>query len=195
MPFSPPRRDMPEDFAALAPAMTVNAATHHWKTGRNIVLRWAIEAGIELQAQKGCMEPAPENWSELCADLSATAMRKKFGWGAGIIKRWSEETQIFPRDGRRDVIRPQLRFAARTIRKAKPNIGRKGHGQTTFHDCRTKSLWDEAADVLRLERWTVYRCNQRGAYDEKGEFWRVGNVVVSPDDLLRRADRYRRKAA
>ena len=32
-------------------------------------------------------------------------------------------------------------------------------------------------------------------YDEKGKLWRVGNIIATPDELLQRAEKYRRKAA
>ena len=58
-----------------------------------------------------------------------------------------------------------------------------------------RSIWDDAADVLRAERWAVYRCDEKGKADLKGRYWRAGNVILSPDDLLAKADRYRRRAA
>ena len=34
-----------------------------------------------------------------------------------------------------------------------------------------------------------------GKADQKGRYWRAGMVILTPDDLLARADRYRRRAA
>ena len=36
---------------------------------------------------------------------------------------------------------------------------------------------------------------EKGKADQKGRYWRAGMVILTPDDLLARADRYRRRAA
>lgn len=195
MPFNPPLRAAPADFAAIAPTLTINGAVLFWRTGADTVKRWAAELSVRLLSGPDLLEPAPANWAQLCAENSASALRKKFGWGNKIITRWSNETRIHPRDGRAQS-KPNQRHNARVMRKVvRPNLSRMGSPTVIAHDNRVKSIWDDAADVLRAERWTVYRCNPRGAYFEKGKFWRVGNVVVTPEELLQRAAKYQRKAA
>jgi hypothetical protein len=35
----------------------------------------------------------------------------------------------------------------------------------------------------------VYRCTETGRADPKGKFWRFGNAVLTPDELIARAER------
>jgi hypothetical protein len=110
----------------------------------------------------------------------------------GCMNRWIEETGIEPKVFVPCYPEPKPRPSR--ARQAK-NLGQMGGGLVIRHDNRVKSMFDHAADTLRAERWVVHRCNERGAYAEKGELWRVGNVVLTPDELLQRADRYRKVAA
>lgn len=71
-----------------------------------------------------------------------------------------------------------------------------GHARNQLtRDLRYISMFDEAADALRRERFVVFRCDDRGRADQKGEFWRLGNTLLTPDELLQRAEKYRRKVA
>ena len=49
-----------------------------------------------------------------------------------------------------------------------------------------RTLHELARDHL-AKNTAVYRCTERGHADLKGTFWRIGNIVVSDDELLRRA--------
>jgi hypothetical protein len=160
----------------------------HWRTGARVIMRWAKETGIEMRGMAGHMQPAPDNWAELCAQYTLTQMRHKRRWGSVIVNRWAKETGIAPRV----YVKPEK--AAPKPKKATPFEGR-GMPLKSCLNTRLRSIWDESADLLRAERWVVFRSNEKGGADAKGMYWRVGWIICTPDDLLMRAERYRRKAA
>ncbi len=81
------------------------------------------------------------------------------------------------------------------IEAIKPALIKHGlHGSNLLR-IRASSIYDEAAGVIQRERFAVYRCEDNGKANPNGKFWRVGNVVLTPDELLERAERYRRRAA
>ena len=189
-------RAIPADFAAVAPTMNCHVLTIHYKARPDVIHRWAKEAGVTLLAGR-VPRQVPPNWAELCADNTATAIKRQLVCDYGTIRRWARETGIFPKPAPKGPQLGSARQAKRPPTRAFPS--RPGnpdwYAKGTFqHDNRTKTIWDDAADVLRAERWAVHRCSDKGRYDEKGRFWRVGNVVVTPDELLQRAERVRRKA-
>lgn len=181
-------RPIPHDFMAKAPGMTTNRAAEEWQTGARVVKRWAQETGVQFRSLAGHMQPAPDDWAELCARYTASGLRKKNRWGLVIITRWTKETGIAPR-----VYVP----AQKDEPKPKKRTPFEGRGMPVNGYVRTRltSIWEDAAGILRADRWTVFRCNERGGSDAKGRYWLVGCVICTPDDLLARAERLRRRAA
>lgn len=186
-----PCRAMPEDFAQIAPGKTERKLTKHYRTGEKVVQRWAEQSGIVLaRCRQGA--PPPDNWKDLCATGPIMVLESQLNVSGRTIRRWIAETGIRPV--------PFVRKKAIVGLKSKPkqpkNLGQMGGGKLVIrHDNRTRSIWDDAAAVLRADRWTVFRCGPTGAYMAAGLHWRVGNVVVTPDELLMRADRVRARLA
>ena len=186
-------RPIPDDFAALAPTLSKQAALKRWRVAFSTLQRWEQETGSMCQRYLRPMRQPPENWAALCAEHTTAELIRILKMDRKVINRIASETGIAPKPYKAPP-RPDARKAARAI-TVRPNLGQMGMTRVFHGDNRVKSLWDEAADTLRAERWTVYRCNDRGAYDVKGKFWRAGNAILTPDELLRRADKYRRRAA
>ena len=134
--------------------------------------------------------PLPANWEAMCAEHTAAEITRLLGVGFKVVKRWIGETEIEPVPFNRQGIIP-------VNRKPKSERAFKvmGSPHKAIINTRPRSIWDDAADVLRAERWVVYRSDEKGKADQKGRYWRAGMVILTPDDLLARADRYRRRAA
>lgn len=179
-----PLRAIPSDFAEKAKTMCRNQLVKHYRTSDKAVGRWADECGVH--PLKVMMRPAPADWEQLCAKHTAAELRRLLKADIKVIKRWISETDIEPVPFDLKSIIPPSR---------KPNtLKQMGTPHKAIIRDKPRSIWDDAADVLR-HYGPVYRCDERGRADQKGRYWRAGMVILTPDDLLSRADRYRRRAA
>lgn len=179
-----PLRAIPSDFAEKAKTMCRNQLVKHYRTSDKAVGRWAAEC--DVHPLKVMMRPAPADWEQLCAKHTAAELRRLLKADIKVIKRWISETDIEPVPFDLKSIIPPSR---------KPNtLKQMGTPHKAIIRDKPRSIWDDAADVLR-HYGPVYRCDERGRADQKGRYWRAGMVILTPDDLLARADRYRRRAA
>lgn len=183
-----PLRAIPSDFAQKAKTMCRNQLVKHYRTSDKVVRRWADEVGISLSNGRNG-HPVPEKWEELAAVNTIVDLQRMFNVDRKVIKRWMVETEIEPVPFNRKGIIP-------VNRKPKSERAFKVMGSPHKAIIRDKprSIWDDAADVLR-HYGPVYRCDEKGKADQKGRYWRAGMVILTPDELLARADRYRRRAA
>lgn len=179
-----PLRAIPSDFAEKAKTMCRNQLVKHYRTSDKAVGRWADECGVH--PLKVMMRPAPADWEQLCAKHTAAELRRLLQADIKVIKRWIKETEIEPVPfDRKGIIPPNRR----------PNLLKQmGTPHKAIIRDKPRSIWDDAADVLR-HYGPVYRCDENGKADQKGRYWRAGMAILTPDDLLSRADRYRRRAA
>lgn len=182
----------PEDFAELAQTLNKTALQKHYGVGERRVKNWLAAAGIEeVSPQYPVRRFLPDDFTEVAPTMTQTALGRHYAADWKTVKRWCAEANVEPavhvfvqppQDTRRIPYRSNFAF--------------HGHAQTRHHaDLRTITMYDEAADVLRRERFICFRCGPTGKYLEKGLHWRVGNVICTPDELLQRADKYRAKAA
>lgn len=174
------KRPCPADFAEVAPTMCIERMVKHYHTSRKAVQRWLEETGAPCPSSNNVTNiarPMPEDFAATAPTMSAHELRRHYRTGEAVIKRWLKEAGVSTKGFSR-----------------KWNGGYKlPHGH--FAQLRTHyTPLDEAADILRCMA-PVYRCNPNGAANEKGDHWRYGGVVLTPDQLLARADRHRRKAA
>lgn len=176
---------MPADFAEQAKIKCRYQLVKHYRTSDKAVGRWIDESGI--QPLKVIMRPVPVDWEQLCATHTAADLTRLLQADIKVIKRWISETEIEPVPYERKGVIPVNR---------KPQAFKQlGTPHKAIIRDKPRSIWDDAADVLRAERWAVFRCDEKGKADQKGRYWRAGMVILTPDDLLARADRYRRRAA
>lgn len=184
----------PADFAERAKTMHGFALSQHYGVAPKVVRRWADEAGVTLI--KGQVIPpakrreCPADFAQMAAFLTYTGLCNHYNTGRSAVDRWVSETGATP-----------LVFVRKPA-EAKPKAGKPARGlyhaigiSSNIAAAKMHTAHDLAADVLRRERFPVYRCNERGKADHQGKFWRVGIVVVDGDELLARAARYERRAA
>lgn len=179
-----PRRNLdivPADFAEQAAKLTATELLRHYQVNDKRIRRWCIQT---------CAEPAkysrrqvPSDFADIAPTMHLNALLRHYHATAAVIKRWAEETGTQP-------------AVSVWVAPMKRQTVFRGHAMTPSHrDMRQVSIYDTAADDIRRERFVVHRCDERGLYAEKGEFWRVGLSVLTPDELLMRAEKYRSKAA
>lgn len=134
--------------------------------------------------------PPPPDFIEVRNRLGgARNVAAHYGVGRKTVDRWVKELGL-----------PDLRFSKKFSERARVNTTRWHkrrqaplRGIRAAHRLNNYSIHDEAADTLR-PHFPVYRCGKTGVADPKGKFWRVGNVVCDGDELLARAEKYRRVA-
>lgn len=189
------RRPVPNDFAQVAPTLCLSALSKHYQTSDMVVRRWCKNTGINpaRATNRGgkAPRPAPADFARVAPTMSINALSAHYKINARGIKRWIEETGVASKPYIASPPKPRERRVSNPGAMSK--MGRVNGSKLA--PIRVKSIYDEAADVLRRERFLVNRCNERGGYDPQGKFWRVGWSTCTPDELLVRAARYERVAA
>ncbi len=180
-------RPVPDDFAQVAPTMFQSKLAKHYKTSEIAVKRWIKETGVKPMKgdnpSKFKALPVPDDFAELAPTMFNAELARHYGSSYKTIRRWLTEAGV---EAKHYKPRPQRGSkAARSMANILPRQIIKTN---------VKSIYDEAADALRRERFPVNRCNEKGSFNPKGKFWRVGWSVLTGDELLERAARYRRAA-
>ena len=180
---------MPADFPELFFTMSQVAICKHYKTSNRTLQRWIDEAGLRGKKPKvpGNKIPAPDDFVGKAPHMTKHALRNHYKVGLETIQRWLDENNVSPAAYDPVVARQKQLMRLQAAR------AKNGHGVKVSD--RSYSIYDEAADILRRERWVVFRCYKTGIFSNRGDYWRVGNVVCTPAELLERANRYRDKAA
>jgi len=177
----------PADLAEMAKTRNKTMLRQHYGIGENRLETWLKLTGVE-PARNLCIRRRhlPDDFAELAETMTAAKLAKHYKVDWTTVRRWKQETGIetaAPVRTQQNNRLPSNAFAF------------KGSAAIPIvRDTRLFTLYDQAADTLRRERWAVHRCDDRGRYDEKGKLWRVGNVICTPDELLARAARYGRAA-
>lgn len=181
-------RPAPDDLAEVLATMRIADACAHYRCASSTLMRWRSETGLGIRTHK---RPVPDDFAELAPTMSQNQLLAHYGaTNHRMLKRWYAEAGVEPKP--RDYRAPQKRNA-NTVHRF---TGAAGSSYRAIYDQRvgTRTIYDDAADTLR-RYGPCYRCNERGAGDHKGKFWRFGNVVCTDEELLARAARYERKAA
>lgn len=182
-------RQAPDDFAARAPTMSKEALRAHYRVGPRVLERWFAEKGVQPSSATKPRRVLPQGFAKIAPTMVFQDLMAHYSVSKVVISRWLEETGTRP-----------LQLVRTALPKRRPvrghmNLTPTGGRGVNFAHVRQSSIHEDAADDLRRDRWAVHRCDERGRYEQAGNFWRVGNVVCTPDDLLERAERVRRKAA
>lgn len=192
------RKEQPADFAELCDTMTRTLLAKHYGVSYGTLLRWFDEHSSRLKRtgfyRGHHKRPVPDDFAQLAPTMTHTKLRQHYGVDGTALRRWLAEAGVSPAVyvARR---RPDTAERNRERRKGKAPARYHRGPQVVAMDSRRWSPVDLAADVLRRERWVVYRCDEKGVAKPEGLFWRVGNVVCDGDELLARAARYQDKAA
>lgn len=182
-----PSRQAPDDFAELASTMHRAALQRHYDVGEKLVVAWIRETGASPPIAPRAVRACPDDFASLAPTMTRKGLIKHYRTSDVAVVRWIAETGVKP------YVRPVPEVSA--LPKPSGPKPFRFKGEKIVHmDARLHTIYDRAADDLR-RKFVVFRCGPTGKFDEKGEHWRVGNVVCTPDELLQRADRCREKAA
>lgn len=174
----------PADFAHYAAIEHKCALGRRYRCSVSKIDRWLSIAGVTPPcAKRGPApnrRPVPDDFAQVAPTMLKTHLRIHYGVNQDGLDRWIGESGVFPKtfEGGAGNVRPT-----------------RVPGQSNLARLRNYSIHDQAADILRRDKWIVYRCDERGVQAEKGKFWRVGNVVVDGDELLARAEKKKARAA
>lgn len=176
-------RPMPADFPTLAPTMTRADLCRHYHAGNSYITRWLAESGEgpRRPGVKQALRPMPDDFAQVAPTKTLAGLRVHYTSSDTVVKRWLQEANITAKTHTANHLK-RGHFCGRVL--VKPQA-----------DMRPDSMWIRAANVLQRERFVVFKCNARGGADQNGDFWMVGRVVCTPDELLMRAARYERLAA
>ena len=182
----PPRsQPVPADFAELAAKYHAEHLKRHYDVSGNVIERWSRISGIKPVS--GVKRAPPADFASVAPYMTRSALKEHYRADIRTVTRWCEETGVSARQPVQNIPPPSAR---RRSYNPSPSMGRGFHISAT----RTGTIHDEAAAVIQ-KYMPAYRCDERGRGNFKGEFWRVGVNICTPDELLERADRYRSRAA
>lgn len=177
------KRLIPADFTEVAPTMCVNALAKHYRADDKTIKRWLSQTGIcAAQGNQGGRRgtPPPLDFAEIAPTLGLVALSKHYGISHKTIKRWMNETGV--------KAKPHVPHERSQPKRKFNRVVRIRPGDFQISRTRVTTIYEDAANVLRAYT-AVYRCNERGGFDVKGKFWRAGNIILTPDELLERAAR------
>ncbi len=192
----PVSRHVPEDFAKVAPTMLLEHLMKHYGCHRETIKRWAAETGV--QPAKGFRrtpppprqpKSPPADFAEIAPTMLARDLCIHYQTGRHTLRRWLRETGISPLQ----YVQPKKPKAAPKVKLLDRKTGL--HGSNLLRIRRVTDIYQEAVETLQRAGWRVCRCNERGGAEEKGTHYRVGNLVLTPDEMLVKAARAERKAA
>lgn len=120
-------------------------------------------------------QPLPDDFAEVAPTMCKHQLKHHYGvkW-SGTIDRWLKEAGV----------------QARTFVPKAKRLSMMGRVHVMPEFVKPKDEYEIAADTLRKERFPVNRCNDNGLYNPTGKFWRVGRNVLTPEQLLEKAERY-----
>lgn len=182
------RRALPADFAAVAPTLTLTRLKEHYGAGRETILRWCGDAGVETRKERRkALAPPPPHFAQRAPTMLRTELLQHYRTSARTIDRWLKETGAEPlrRESRR-VSTPAYQRA--TIAQKRKWNHRDGTLAIAALN-RDTSTEGQAADHLRRFA-PVYRCDEQGQMDAKGDYWRFGVPVLTGAELIERARRH-----
>ena len=180
-------RPCPEGFAEMFGKLPIGAIADHYKAAPRTIERWRLECGLPASKVYNS-RPIPADFAQVAPTMGKMELARHYKAGKAAVGRWLLQSGIKAKAAGASSKRTQAPFV-----RAVPGSGFKNHyGNLT--PTRTSSIYDDAADIIRA-KCPVYRCNEKGGYDPKGKFWRVGWSVITPDELLERAERYGSRAA
>jgi hypothetical protein len=178
-------RPCPPDFAEVEPPMSRAQLAKHYRASNRAILRWAGEVGA-ARRKKGPSNPinlrlVPEGFAEVAPLNTKAQLGRIYKASHLILSRWLKEAGVTAMPG---------------VSSAPGIVSKMGRArQPSIALTRTTSMYDDAADTLRRERFMVNRCDLIGKFSLTGRYWRVGNSVLTGDELLARVARYLRRAA
>lgn len=192
-------RPVPDDFAAMSDRHSNSELMAHYGCGSEMLYRWRKESG----AQKRDKMRIPDDFAEVWKDKSVLKLAAHYNRNHSTISAWIKRLGLTRPRGVK-ITKPIKAAPApkpQTVpfeRKAPPKRFVKPDAYRTTavdHLQRDMSPAGQAADTLRRDRWTVFRCDDRGRANPAGKLWLCGRVICTDAELIARAERAARRIA
>lgn len=179
-----PKQEAPSCFVTVAPSMPFRDLLKHYGVGRTKLDNWIKQTGVKPKYVKNSsvLRPVPDDFIANAPTMTRADGSRLWNTGYEILARWSDETGV-----------KFMTLSKQAARSKHFSLAPTGGRGTNFAHVKSASICDMAADEIRRQRFAVHRCDERGLYRESGKFWRVGTVIITPEELLERAERYRAK--
>lgn len=190
------REPVPADLAELAKTMTIKQLCAHYGICNKKLMRWRKATGVKPIVEPTVigatpLRPVPDDFAQVAPTMLFYETMRHYNCGDAVLRRWLEHTGI---QCKRRMAKPKVRKRAApgNVRPFNGYIGPRRADVSSLN--KPRSFYDEAADVLR-RYGPCHRCRENGVYAEFGDYWRYGNTVMTGEELLAKAERYRAKAA
>lgn len=176
-------RPVPDDFAQHANETSVELIARY-RTTSSIIARWRRETGLFSKRCTPNRTEVPADLAQLAPTMSYAELAAHYGRNHKTIRRWLQEIGVKTRS----VAPPRPRLVS-TAKPLPPKVFVTPACNRSVP--RDGSPEGQAADHLRCAtRAIIHRCTETGRADIKGEFWRYGNVILTGDELIQRAQRH-----
>ncbi len=180
--------DFPQHYREPLKLLTVR-----YGVGDGVLTRWRRELGGVDRA------PVPADFADRFAVSNIDQLRQYYRRGWVTINRWIKEAGLIRpvapkkpaavKAAKRPKTKPVafVRSAPEVIRfrPARPNAYQTAALNVVV---RNMSEAGRAADYLR-RFGPVVRCDERGRYNENGTHWRRNSTVLTPAEIIERAER------
>ena len=171
-------RPMPADFVEMRQKLGgIDHLVKHYHSSSEAVARWIAEAGLPSLTRR--RPPLPDDFAQMREAIGGVnKLAAHYHTSSRTIRGWLDQAGLPKLSNEPRNPRPKRASFFKMPRTGLPNV----------HRLNNYGPEDHAADTLR-KFGAVYRCDERGKVNTKGKFWRFGNVILTPDELIQRAER------
>lgn len=169
---------VPPDFTQKAKELHQAALCRHYKCSDAKIRRWLRDADVKAAEPKrgpSCnRRPMPDDFAKKAPTMTKVELRAHYSTNDNAINRWLAEAGV---SSKRHKSPGGFKFS-------------RTPGISNIAKLTNYTIYDDAANILR-KYGPVYRCDDNGIANHKGKFWRIGSVIATNDELLKRASRKR----
>lgn len=168
------RRPVPADFVAVSERCTSrDAVAEHYRVSATLVARWEADAGYRRPSHRAV--PIPADFAAVAPTMTKAHLVRHYRVSETTVCKWIAACGAAP-------------MTMAQWRRALAGVG--GCDMAANDQFRARECHEIAANVLRRYA-AVFRCDARGKACPGGGYYRVGNAIITPDELLARAERKR----
>lgn len=190
------KRPVPDDFAAMSDTHSNLELMAIYGCGSEMLYRWRKESGAKRRDKMRI----PEGFAEVWKGKSVLQLAAHYKRSHTTISAWIKRLGLVRPRGVK--LSKPVKVAAPKpqplpfVRKPAPKRFVKPDAYRTTavdHVQRDMTPAGQAADILRRDRWTVFRCDERGRANPDGKLWLCGRVICTAAELIERAHRAERR--
>jgi len=194
------KRDVPADFAQMSETHSNTELMAHYACGSEMLYRWRKESGAKRRDKM----IIPDDFAEVWQGKGVLQLAAHYKRNHSTISAWIKKLGLVRPRGRTltqqaarpiaasKAVKTPVSPSCAPSRFIKPDAFRTAPVDRVQRDMSPAGL---AADTLRRDRWTVFRCDEKGKASPDGTMWMCGRVLCTADELIERAERAARRMA